>query len=66
MSHPNKFFTSDDIYEKLWQASSFKTVTVRKHISTIRKKLLDATNGKDFILTQFGVGYAFAGDMVAV
>ena len=62
MSHPNKFFTADQLYERIWGGASLQTVTVRKHISSIRKKLLSSCE-KDFILTHFGVGYAFAGNV---
>lgn len=60
MSHPGTFFSSNELYEKIWLAQSLNTTTIRKHISSMRRKLLDATEGKEFILTDFGKGYAFS------
>lgn len=61
-SHAGKYYSANDLYENIWQAQSLNTATVRKHISSMRRKLLDATGGKDFILTDFGKGYAFTED----
>lgn len=61
MSHPNTFFSSNELYEKIWLAQSLNTTTIRKHISSMRRKLLESTDGKEFILTDFGKGYAFSG-----
>lgn len=63
MSHPHTFFSSNELYEKIWMAQSLNTTTIRKHISSMRRKLLDATGGKELILTDFGKGYAFAEDI---
>lgn len=63
MSHPHSFFSSNEIYEKIWLAKSLNTTTIRKHISSMRRKLLDATGGKEFIITDFGKGYAFTEDI---
>ncbi len=60
MSHPNTFYSSNELYEKIWLAQSLNTTTIRKHISSMRRKLLEATGGKEFILTDFGKGYAFS------
>lgn len=60
MTHPNTFFSSNELYEKIWLAQSLNTTTIRKHISSMRRKLLDATGGHEYILTDFGKGYAFS------
>lgn len=60
MNNPDVFFSSDEIYERIWNARAFNTVTVRKHISSLRRKLLSATGGRDFILTDFGKGYCYS------
>lgn len=59
MENPGKFFTADEIYENVWNASSMQTSVVRFHISNLKKALFAAT-GKNPILSEFGVGYAFA------
>lgn len=59
MTHPGKFFTADEIYEKVWNAASLQTSVVRFHISNLKKTLFSVT-GKNLILSEFGVGYAFA------
>lgn len=59
MTHTGEFFSSNELYEQIWQAKSLNTMTIRKHISSMRRKLLDATQGREFILTDFGRGYSF-------
>lgn len=61
MTHPGKFFTADEIYERVWNAASLQTSVVRFHISNLKKAVLAAT-GKNLILTEFGVGYAFVAE----
>lgn len=60
ITHEGKFFTSDKIYEYVWDAASLKTTTIRKHISALRRKLNDVAPGMDLIITSFGNGYCFA------
>lgn len=61
MSNPGRFFTADEIYEHVWNASSMQTSVVRFHISNLKKALL-AVTGKNLILSEFGAGYAFAAE----
>lgn len=56
MSHAGKFFTSEKIYEEIWKAPSLQTTTVKRHISTLRNKLKEATK-RNLIITEFGKGY---------
>lgn len=35
-------------------------MTVRKHVSALRRKLKDVAPNKDLIITDFGKGYCFA------
>lgn len=58
MNHPNKFFTSDEIYEQVWDAPSLKTTTIRRHLSTLRQKLKELSE-IPLIHTEFGKGYIF-------
>ncbi len=61
MTNPGKFFTADEIYEKVWNAVSMQTSVIRFHISNLKKTLLAAT-GKNLIVSEFGTGYTFAPD----
>lgn len=57
-SHPNRVFSADDIFERVWQQEfvvSAKTVMV--HVSHLRDKLEEATQGDQVIQTVWGVGY---------
>ncbi len=58
MTNPGVFFSASEIYEKIWQAPSLKTTTIKYHISNLRQKLLAATKS-NMIITEFGKGYAF-------
>ena len=61
-THAGQFYSANDLYEEIWKAQSLNTTTVRKHISSMRRKLLDVTDGKEYVLTDFGKGYAFTED----
>lgn len=61
VKHEGQFFSSDELYEKIWNAKALNTVTIRKHISSLRRKLLAVTDGMELILTDFGKGYSFVG-----
>ncbi|MGO0063756.1 response regulator transcription factor [Brevibacillus fluminis] len=57
-SHPGRVYSSDEIFELVWKengAGLSKTVMV--HISNLREKLEEATNGEKLIQTVWGVGY---------
>lgn len=57
-SHPNRVFSADDIFERVWQQEfvvSAKTVMV--HVSHLRDKIEAATGGEKVIETVWGVGY---------
>lgn len=61
MAHPGEFFSADTIYERVWKMPSMQTGVVRFHISNLKKTLLSAT-GRNLILSEFGIGYAFASE----
>ena len=57
-SHPNRVFSADDIFERVWQQESVVSAkTVMVHVSHLREKLEEATNGDQVIQTVWGVGY---------
>jgi len=62
MQNAGRFYTANDIYEKVWKMPHLNTTTIKAHLSNLRKKMLMV--GKDcadLILTNFGKGYAFRG-----
>ena len=61
-SHPNRVFSADEIFERVWkQESVISAKTVMVHMSHLRDKIEEATDGKDIIKTVWGVGYKVEG-----
>ncbi|KRN32220.1 response regulator transcription factor [Weissella halotolerans] len=57
-SHPNRVFSADDIFERVWQQESVVSAkTVMVHVSHLRDKLEEATEGNQVVQTVWGVGY---------
>ncbi|MBU3851487.1 MAG: response regulator transcription factor [Candidatus Paralactobacillus gallistercoris] len=56
-SHPNRVFSADEIFERVWQQESIvSSKTVMVHVSHLRDKIEEAT-GEKVIETVWGVGY---------
>ncbi len=58
MKNAGKFFLPTEIYEKIWNAPSFGSTSIKYHISNLRQKLA-AVTGSNLIVTEFGKGYSF-------
>ncbi|AEV95865.1 response regulator transcription factor [Pediococcus claussenii] len=57
-SHPNRVFSADEIFERVWQQESIISAkTVMVHVSHLRDKIEEATGGDQVIETVWGVGY---------
>lgn len=57
-SNPNRVFSSDEIFERVWQQENIVTAkTVMVHVSHLRYKIEEATGGEKVIQTVWGVGY---------
>lgn len=57
-SHPNTVFSADEIFEKVWQQEAVVSAkTVMVHVSHLRDKIGEATNGDKVVSTVWGVGY---------
>lgn len=57
-SHPNRVFSANDIFERVWQQESLVSAkTVMVHVSHLRDKIETATGGEKVIETVWGVGY---------
>lgn len=61
-SNPNKVFSADEIFERVWQQESVVSAkTVMVHVSHLRDKIEEATKGEKIIQTIWGVGYKING-----
>ncbi|WP_099974042.1 MULTISPECIES: response regulator transcription factor [Lactobacillaceae] len=57
-SHPNRVYSADEIFERVWkQESVVSAKTVMVHVSHLRDKIEEATDGEKVIETVWGVGY---------
>ena len=57
-SHPNKVFSTDEIFERVWKEKSFEmSNTVMVHIRRLREKIESGTGKTQIIKTVWGVGY---------
>ena len=57
-SHPNKVFSTDEIFERVWKEKSFEmSNTVMVHIRRLREKIESGTEKTQIIKTVWGVGY---------
>lgn len=62
MQNAGEFYTANDIYEKVWKMPHLNSMTIKTHISNLRKKMFSVSKEcADLILTEFGKGYAFIG-----
>ena len=61
-SHPNRVFSADEIFERVSQQESLVSAkTVMVHVSHLRDKIEEATNGEKVVQTVWGVGYKIEG-----
>src|SRR5699024_5369970 len=61
-SHPQKVFTVENIFERVWQETYFEGAnTVMVHIRTLRKKIKEDRRKNEWIKSVWGVGYTFDG-----
>ncbi len=57
MKNPGRVYSSEEIYEKVWNETAISTDTVMVHIRNIREKIeLDSKNPK-YLKVVWGVGY---------
>lgn len=59
MRNPNRVFTSDEIYEYVWNEEAFDSKTVTVHIRRIREKIEINPNKPQYLQVAWGVGYKF-------
>ena len=57
MKNPGRVFSSEEIYEKVWNENAINTDTVMVHIRNIREKIeLDSKKPK-YLKVVWGVGH---------
>ncbi|TCK98165.1 DNA-binding response OmpR family regulator [Natranaerovirga hydrolytica] len=61
MSHPNRVFSIEEIYEKVWQEPAYSPDTVTVHIKRIREKIEINTKEPKYLKVVWGIGYKFEG-----
>ncbi len=60
ISTPNKVFTKDEIFEKVWGFNSERDIpTITVHIRKLREKIEFDPSNPQYIQTVWGVGYKF-------
>jgi len=60
ISTPNKVFTKDEIFEKVWGFNSERDIpTITVHIRKLREKIEFDPSKPEYIQTVWGVGYKF-------
>lgn len=63
MENPGKVFSTDQIYEHVWDEPALSTNTVTVHVRRIREKIeIDPKNPK-YLKVVWGIGYKFANDI---
>ena len=61
MSHPNRVFSIEEIYEKVWKEPAYNPDTVTVHIRRIREKIEINPKEPKYLKVVWGIGYKFEG-----
>ena len=61
MSYPSRIFSSEEIYEKVWQELAINTETVIVHIRRLRKKIEVDPHNPRYLKVVWGIGYKVEG-----
>jgi DNA-binding response OmpR family regulator len=59
MCHPNRVFSIDEIYEKVWKEPAYNSDTVTVHIRRIREKIEINPKEPKYLKVVWGIGYKF-------
>ncbi|AKL97257.1 regulatory protein VanR [Clostridium aceticum] len=59
MSNPNKVFSIEEIYEKVWKEPAYNPDTVTVHIRRIREKIEINPKEPKYLKVVWGIGYKF-------
>ena len=61
MSYPNRVFSIEEIYEKVWNEPAYNPDTVTVHIRRIREKIEINPREPKYLKVVWGIGYKFEG-----
>lgn len=61
MNHPNRVFSIEEIYEKVWNEPAYNPDTVTVHIRRIREKIEINPREPKYLKVVWGIGYKFEG-----
>ena len=61
MSHPNRVFSIEEIYEIVWKEPAYNPDTVTVHIRRIREKIEINPKEPKYLKVVWGIGYKFEG-----
>lgn len=59
MKHPNRVFSIEEIYERVWKEPAYNPDTVTVHIRRIREKIEINPREPKYLKVVWGVGYKF-------
>lgn len=59
MKNPNRVFSVEEIYERVWNEPAIETKTVTVHIRRIREKIEIDPNKPTYLQVAWGLGYKF-------
>ena len=59
MQHPNRVFSIEEIYSKVWQEPAYNADTVTVHIRRIREKIEINPKEPKYLKVVWGIGYKF-------
>lgn len=59
MSHPDRVFSIEEIYEKVWDEPAYSADTVTVHIRKIREKIEINPSEPKYLKVVWGIGYKF-------
>lgn len=59
MRNPNRVFSIEEIYEKVWQEPAYNPDTVTVHIRRIREKIEISPKEPKYLKVVWGIGYKF-------
>lgn len=57
MQTPGRIYSSEQIYEKIWNEEAVNTDTIMVHIRKLRKKIELDTHNPEYIKVVWGIGY---------